>query len=112
MPARHRLLTAFLLAFVLTVPSTASAHGPAECTAGPARFAGSDRPHAFDTHGTDGSGLGAAAAAVYGNAGDVIGAWIIGPSAWENRDSTAKFMAVIRLEALDRQPVLARYYVG
>ena len=114
MPRTPIRLTLILcsLPLLLALPAPASAHGPAECVAGPARFAGSDRPHAVDPHGTDGSGLGAAGAALYGNAGDVIGAWIIGPSAWENRDSTANFLAVIRLEALDREPVLARYYVA
>ncbi len=114
MLAQRHIRTVILLALTLALgmPSGAMAHGPAKCTAGPARSAGSDRPHAVDPHGTDGTGVGAAGAALYGNAGDVIGAWIIGPSAWEDRGSNAKFAAVLRLEALDREPVLARYYIA
>jgi hypothetical protein len=47
---------------------------------------------------------------LYGNTGDVISSWITGPSAWEDRGSTQKFVATIRLESLERPPVLARYY--
>jgi hypothetical protein len=47
----------------------------------------------------------------FGNTADIIGAWIAGPSAWEDRASTTPFTATIRLEALDRHPLLGRFYV-
>jgi hypothetical protein len=118
-----RSLATSVLILQLALPLTATAHGPSECASGPTRLAGPDAPHAFDSHGTDatGVGTGSAAAAIYGDAADVIGAWISGPSAWADRAVPQKFTASIRLESLsmttaagerDRVPVLARYYLG
>jgi len=105
-PLLARTLTASMLALLIAVPGTASAHGPAECTSGPTRLASSELPAIVDAH-EDTSEFGLA----YGPAGDVIGSWITGPSAWEDRASTEKFVAHMRVEAFDRPPALARYYL-
>ena len=104
-PLMSRTLVASLLALVLAVPQGAMAHGPTECVAGPTRLATADAPAIVDAHG-DTTEFGVA----YGPAGDIIGSWVTGPSAWEDRASTEKFVAHMRVEAFDRPPVLARYY--
>jgi hypothetical protein len=91
---------------LLSIAGPAAAHGPTECTSGPASLAAADRPQAVDAH-ADGSVYGT----FFGNTADIIGAWISGPSAWADRDSTTPFTATIRLEALDRHPLLGRFYV-
>lgn len=106
MPAVSGAVTATILATLLAVPSTASAHGPTECVAGPTRLASAENPPVVDAHGDTSVPYGVP----YGPAGDVIGSWITGPSAWEDSASTEKFVAHMRVEALDRPPVLARYY--
>lgn len=104
----HRALAISILALVLAIPSVARAHGPTTCTAGPARLASADLPHVVDSHGDTSSPYGA----IYGNATDLIGGWISGPSAWADRNSTNKFTATMRVEDLaSRDPVLARIYV-
>jgi hypothetical protein len=95
-----------LIAAAALIPGPALAHGPTECTSGPTRLASADAPHAIDAHG-DGT---APYSAAFGNTADIIGAWISGPSAWEDRLSTTSFTASIRLEALDRHPLFGRFY--
>ncbi|HEV3475158.1 MAG TPA: hypothetical protein VG602_07315 [Actinomycetota bacterium] len=106
MPGRRVARLIPLVATLVVMPGTALAHGPTECTSGPTRLASADTPHAVDAHG-DGSAYGAA----FGNTADIIGAWVSGPSAWEDRESTTPFAANIRVEALDRHPLLGRFYV-
>jgi hypothetical protein len=106
MPAASRTLIASILGALLLAPSAASAHGPTECTSGPTRLASADAPAIVDAHGDTSVPYGVP----YGPAGDLIGGWVTGPSAWEDGASTEKFVAHMRVEALDRPPVLARYY--
>jgi hypothetical protein len=82
------------------------AHGPTECTSGPTGLASADAPAIVDAHGDTIAPWGVP----YGAAGDLIGSWITGPSAWDDQASGQKFVAHMRVEALDRPPVLARYY--
>ena len=103
-PIRRALILSSL-ALPLALPAPASAHGPAECVAGPTRLASADKPPVVDVHG-DNSPFGLA----HGPAADVIGSWVTGPSAWEDRSSTEKVTSHMRVEALDRPPALARYY--
>lgn len=93
------------LALLMTA-GPAGAHGPTECTSGPTRLASAEAPHAVDAH-ADGSVYGN----FFGNTADIIGAWVSGPSAWEDRAATTPFAANIRVEALDRHPLPARFYV-
>lgn len=102
----HRSVLVSMLALVLALPTAAMAHGPTACTDGPTRLASADIPHMVDPHADTAAGLGA----VHGNAVDLIGSWISGPSAWEDAGSTDKFVATLRVEALDRPSLLVRYY--
>ena len=90
---------------IVAIPGPALAHGPTECTSGPTRLASADTPHAVDAH-ADGSPYGT----FFGNTADIIGSWISGPSAWDDRASTTPFAVNIRVEALDRHPLLGRFY--
>ncbi|MGH2692653.1 MAG: hypothetical protein ACRDHM_09140 [Actinomycetota bacterium] len=103
----HRSVLAPVLAVFLAIPTSASAHGPTECVAGPTRLSAADTPHVVDAHGDTSAPYGA----VYGNSTDVIGGWISGPSAWADRSSPQNFTATIRVEDLSRDPILARIYV-
>jgi hypothetical protein len=107
MRLRPRTLFVPLTVALLSMAGPAAAHGPTECTSGPTRLATADAPHAVDAHG-DGN---APFSSFFGNTADIIGAWVSGPSAWEDRASAAAFTATIRLEALDRHPLLGRFYV-
>ena len=106
MPAISRILSASLLAVLLAVPSTASAHGPTECTSGPTRLASPDAPAIVDAHGDTIAPWGIP----YGPAADLIGSWVTGPSAWADASAPQKFVAHMRVEDFDRPPALARYY--
>lgn len=101
-----KLATGSFLALQLLLPTNALAHGPTECTSGPTRLASPDAPALVDAE-ADTSEFGT----VHGKAGDVIGAWITGPSAWADRAAPQKFVGHIRLEGLDKPPVFARYYL-
>ena len=90
---------------LVSIAGPAAAHGPTECTSGPTRLASADAPQAVDAH-ADGSTY----ATFFGNTADIIGAWVSGPSAWADRESTTPFAANIRVEALDRHPLLGRFY--
>ena len=100
----HRpLLLATALLTLLPLP--ASAHS-VTCQDGPARLASADRPHVEDPEG-DGA---APWVQVLGAGADIINAWVTGPSAWEDRLSTDKFKATIRVENLERHPYPGRHY--
>ncbi len=92
-------------ALVTLLPLPASAHS-VPCVSGSAREASADRPHVDDPEG-DGT---APWATVLGAGGDIINAWVSGPSAWEDRGSVDKFKATMRMESLERHPLLARLY--
>lgn len=101
----HRTLAAAATAVLTLLPLPASAHS-VPCQDGPARLASADRPHVEDP---DGDGT-APWATILGPGGDIINAWVTGPSAWEDRASTEKFKATIRVESLQRHPFPARHY--
>jgi hypothetical protein len=101
----HRPLLAAATAVLTMLPLPASAHS-APCVDGPARLASADRPHVEDP---DGDGT-APWAHILGPGADIINAWVTGPSAWEDRLSTQKFKATIRVENLERHPFPGRHY--
>lgn len=90
---------------ITLVPTPAFAHSVA-CQDGPTRLASAERPHVDDPD-NDGA---APWVQILGGGGQIIGAWITGPSAWADRTSTENFKATIRLEDLDRHPFPGRLY--
>ena len=101
----YRPLLAAVTALLTLLPLPASAH-TVPCQDGPARLASADRPHVEDPDG-DGS---APWVHILGAGGDIINAWVSGPSAWEDRVSTDGFKATIRVESLQRHPFPGRHY--
>ena len=101
----HRTLVAAATATLTLLPLPASAHS-APCVDGPTRLASADRPHVEDP---DGDGTQPWISAL-GAGGDIINAWVSGPSAWEDRLSTDTFKATIRVESLERHPFPGRHY--
>ena len=101
----HRYLAATATALLTLLPLPASAHS-APCVDGPARLASAERPQVEDP---DGDGT-APWAQILGPGGDIINAWVTGPSAWEDRLSTDTFKATIRVENLERHPFPGRHY--
>lgn len=94
-----------LAAMLTMVPLPASAHS-VPCQDGPARLGSADRPHVDDP---DGDGT-QPWVTVLGGGGDIINAWVSGPSAWADRGSAEKFKATIRVESLTRYPYPGRHY--
>jgi hypothetical protein len=101
----HRSLVAAATALLSMLPVPASAHS-VPCVDGPTRLASADRPHVEDP---DGDGA-APWVQILGPGAEIINAWVTGPSAWEDRLSTEKFKATIRVENLDRHPFPGRHY--
>lgn len=101
----HRSLVATVSALLTLLPLPASAHTVA-CEDGPARLASADRPHVEDPD-ADGT---APWVQILGPGGEIINAWVTGPSAWGDRNSTDNFKATIRVENLDRHPYPGRHY--
>jgi hypothetical protein len=99
-----RVIALAIVAVSITMlPLPASA---APCEDGPARLASADKPHVEDPTG-DGT---QPWVTVLGEGGDIINGWVSGPSAWEDRLSTDKFKATIRVESLERHPFPGRHY--
>jgi hypothetical protein len=91
-------------------PGVARAHGPDDCTdLAPARLGSPSVLHVLDPHGDTDEALGVGGRQIYPGQSDIIGAWVSGPSAWDDRGSSEPFRANIQVEALPSHPINMLY---